>query len=110
MGKKLIILSLVLLLTSIVMFGWVSIERRKETQLLQEYQKSFNNKFTILDKFIAGEIGTKSFAKVVSTEDRQHESAPKTNRRKIRSFVHHVSIWLLVMGVSLFVFQLLLYV
>ena len=104
-----LILSLLLFLAGAAALGWVSTERKKEEQFLQERQERFNARLDKLDRLVTGEIDVHSFAYLVPSENRQQELDKHKARVETRELIFVVSIMCMLIGVAIFSWWLLLW-
>lgn len=104
-----LILSLLLFLAGAAALGWVSTERKKEEQFLQERQERFNAGLDELDRLVTGEIDVHSFAYLVPRENRQQELDKYKARVETRELIFVVSIMCMLIGVAIFSWWLLLW-
>ena len=79
--NKFFTFALALWVIGVAGFGWILLERKKETQLLYRQQETINIKLDKLDKLLSGEISPQSFSDDIPREDCQEELARCQRKR-----------------------------
>ena len=107
--NKFFTFALVLWVIGVAGFGWILLERKKETQLLYRQQETINIKLDKLDKLLSGEISPQSFSDDIPREDCQEELVRCHERKMtIRPLVFTASAGCMAIGAMPFTWWLLL--